>query len=53
MPTSHGSDPKSCEKLPIAPSCRATRSKLMPRRLANVRMSGKGSRRTLNHYWSR
>ena len=37
MPTAHGSDLKSCEKLPSAPSCRVTHATLMPRRLAAVR----------------
>ena len=40
MPTAHGSDSKSCEKLPSAPSCRVTHATLMPRRLVAARMSG-------------
>ena len=40
MPTAHGSDSKSCEKLPSAPSCRVTHATLMPRRRADARMSG-------------
>jgi hypothetical protein len=50
MPTAHGSDPKSCEKLALAPSCRVTHATLMPTRLAAAKMSGNvANEKIVNH----